>query len=119
MKTPNEKVAENLRNAAAVIERDGWCQGDLVSTEGHVCAMGAIGRSLNVIDETSSGWNIDQHAVVRQEFVDTRDALITHLEAQGVVDGWNVPRWNDSHTTSQEDVVKAFLGAADRVEFDG
>lgn len=35
-------VAQVLRDAAELIERDGWCQGDMYSTAGARCVMGAI-----------------------------------------------------------------------------
>lgn len=108
---------EILEAAAALLERDGWCQNSLHDGERR-CARGAIiaatedvlgvdavrgvviGPSLTTI---VGGWAIVDHAL--------RD----HLKAEGVFDGClapSVPAWNDTRGRTKDDVISAVRKAA-------
>ncbi len=94
-----QQTAEDLRAAARYIEQHGWCQGRFTDADGRVCAMGAIHRVMPDVSEDFQGRT------------DAKDAL-----RQGI--GQLIPYWNDADDRIASDVVKAFLQAADAVEFE-
>lgn len=94
--------AEVFRKAAAVLERDGWVQGDFHHPQHGHCALGALeialwGRpySLSLNDPAEM-----------DDLRRVRDLLGTHV-------GDFVTDWNDGTGRTQGDVVKALLQVAD------
>lgn len=77
--------------AAAVIEKAGWCQGGLTDLHGRVCLLGAM-----MLAADSLGANRGEMALAWVE--------LDH-EAGGAL-----PRWNDAPSRTQEEVIDLLRG---------
>lgn len=88
---------DDFRNAITIMKKYGWCQGIPKAPGGPVCAA----RALNI-------------AVARR----TGGLWASAYEAQKWLGlyGMTIPQWNDSYSTTFEDVVARFTRAADRLE---
>jgi hypothetical protein len=85
---------EILREAADLIERDGWVQGVYHSEDGRHCAAGALSRALADVDDPVA--------------YETYSLLLDEI-------GWvGVPMWNDTVATSGQQVVDTLRRAAER-----
>jgi hypothetical protein len=97
-------VAHTLREAAEYICEHGWVQNILSSTDGRVCAIGAIRRIGGTGDERT---------------YDAVDALCEYLDlpmATGILHP--VAIWNDAPERSAEDVILAMKRCAEEIDND-
>lgn len=85
-----------LREAAAIIERDGWCQGDYRDGKKR-CAVGAIA------DARPPDWP--------DRLFDAVDSAI-----EAVVGTAILPDWNDAPGRTKDEVIAALLSAANQAE---
>lgn len=88
------QVAQDLRAAAEVLERDGWTQDESISDSGQHCAIGAI---VEAVDKDMSREN--------PAYYTFRDYL-----------GQSVSRWNDRKGRTADEVIDALRAAADAAE---
>jgi hypothetical protein len=88
---------ENLLKAAQYIREHGWCQHRMEDTDGRVCLVGAIKRTL--------GMSLDS-LVFGIEF-NKMDTFIGDKDLGG---------WNDNPSRTKEEVIAALEGAAKRGE---
>lgn len=95
-----------LRKAADLLEPEGaWCKGSYVNTSGAHCAIGAL-RFLRDADEE-----------LEPCYGRALNALSDYIHDNQLAERWrDVISWNDSDKTGQEDVVRVFRAAADRLE---
>ena len=91
-----------LREAAAILERDGWEQGTYGDESGPNCIRGAINRAAGCKSTVSVNEEIAHPAYV---------AITRHIHC-------GLELWNDAPGRTQAEVVKALLRAADDVEFE-
>lgn len=99
-------IAATLREAAQVLERDGWCQGTFHSHTGEHCAIGALA--------TVTGLRVNEIVPQDDPRFHRHRAAVGALCAQ--IGSRNIMGWNDATGRRREDVVKALLQAADTVE---
>lgn len=83
---------EILNDAADILERDGWCQGEFHSAEGAHCALGAISEAYMSFD-------------YRRELYGATKSLL----AERIGTPW-IATWNDHGDRTKEQVVKAMRG---------
>lgn len=92
------RIAVDLRNAAAVLERDGWTQGVFEDAKtGCRCAVGAIRFASN-----GSSMRITKRSL----------AALSLLEARV----GRVPEWNDAERRTAQQVIAEIRAAADTAE---
>lgn len=94
-----QEKARILRDAAAELERNGWCQDELYDGQS-ACALGALYR-VTGIKRSGDRWRL----------VDWAGAAL-----EPIIRMREITDWNDQPGRTQEDVVKAFLQAADLAE---
>lgn len=99
-------AAAVLREAAAILERDGHCKGELFNSAGEHCAMGA----LNEAQERLGGFDFS-HTILQAV---TEHAGITTPSLTGL---HPLAAWNDLPEATMQDVQKLFLQTADELEF--
>jgi hypothetical protein len=85
-----------LLDAAALIDKVGWCQGTAVNHQGQLCAAGAMYYSNKVVYLHG---DLSVYNEARNHFLDT-------------IKDHNVPTWNDAPGRTQEEVVAAMRKAA-------
>lgn len=108
-------VSAVLRKAAEVLETDGWCQGNLSTLDGRVCAMGAV------IWATHELWDGYKPGDQRRR-VDVQELALDALGLRALGDGVRdsllhpVAVWNDEPGRTMADVVKLFGQVADEEE---
>ncbi len=107
----NTEVAEVLRDAVDVIDRQGWCQNELKSDDGRVCLWGAIGEAMGIIGDNNF---IDPIVVGYPRYDDyTQICKITN----GLVTNYSTSaQWNDKPGRTKEEVQKFLLKSADLIE---
>ncbi|OII61170.1 hypothetical protein BJP40_06485 [Streptomyces sp. CC53] len=101
-----EEIRNILREAARIIERDGWHQGDFFRDDpktGPVCALGALRRA---IASSASG-----EAVSGKLYCEA--AGLVEKAASEVIPRVVLPAWNDAPERTAEDVILALKRAAD------
>jgi len=93
-----------LRQAAAVLESKGWCQGMMHGIGGTCCMLGAI---------TTAAWAEphDGHAVRRIAERERACTMVVQL-----LRGRAISEWNDEPGRTKEQVVAKLLEAASLVE---
>jgi len=108
-------VADDLREVARIIERDGWCRWNLKDPSGRVCLLGAMARLTGILDERTgdlmgrlyrtlspaaeSGW-YRYRAMVH--------ALAAYLLVHHLDDSGSIPRFNDN-TVADGNEARAVL----------
>lgn len=92
--------AKLLLKAAAVIERDGWCQNDIQTFDGRVCLAGAVKRAAGV-PLHNFVWD--------EESEEAMDRMNRQALQEGFVDA---PRWNDMIGRTKEEVVAKLCAVA-------
>jgi len=101
-------LAEIYRKAAQVLESGGWVQHRMrqPQADGTVahCALGALTVAVNE--------QRNEHFCCAECNPDVVAPLTEFLG----IDKFDIPTWNDQPDRTREDVVKAFLVAADREE---
>lgn len=97
MATPKRTIAKILRNAANLIETNGWTQHTLRSVD-KFCAIGAI-------DHVTRGRP--------NEFSDYKDSSIAMMRHLCI---YSIPTWNDSACRTKTEVIRAMRGAARAAE---
>lgn len=103
-------VPRVLRLAAALIERDGWCQGTYIAMDGRCCAVGALVQAGGgVIDPDIYDAGPVEMARIRGAF----DAVTKFIGRTWVTD---LVDWNDEPDRTAEEVLAALRGAADGLE---
>ena len=85
-------VLELRREAAELIERLGWVQGNWVSRRGEVCLEEALNR------------------VCRYQPLDLVGALKDGLGRE--LDSWDLTQWNDAEGRTQAEVLAALRGTS-------
>lgn len=90
-------VVEHLQAALGYLEEYGWTQGAYCRGDGSVCAAGALYKSGNVLELDNS--------------LKARGALQKQIPDKVVLEVWN-----DSSTTTAEDVKLAFKKAIEYAE---
>jgi hypothetical protein len=91
-----------LLNAATILERDGWCQGELHSPDGKHCMIGAFDLSVFELDLSfSDGYTVRQKAM---------NAIKTKIGAA------HIPTWNDQVARTKEEVIAKLREAAQSLE---
>jgi hypothetical protein len=89
---------EVLLAAAELLERDGWCQGQLWDERGRRCASGAILFSSLGVPPTPNPDLVDSARVM----------LFGHCPK----DVLSIPHWNDSPGQTAENVIATLRRAA-------
>lgn len=98
--TPINTTAQTLRDAAAYIEKHGWCQGTIKTSDGRVCLVGALQRGEHLA-ALSSNEQDSAHRAFK--------AVWRYLGRDPVC-------FNDSGYRTKETVIQALLSAADMEE---
>lgn len=112
-------VPQVLRDAAELIERDGWCQGQFVDDAGCHCAVGSI-LAATGWDSTEGGdWGSPPEDPVIT--FNALDIVAEHVERNsGSLDldlvSDDVVCWNDAPHRTVTEVLAALRGAADAWE---
>lgn len=99
------QVAADLRAAAEVLRRDGWCQLTAHRFWGQHCAAGAIEVAVDPHWKDSAGWEDDQNA----RFSRATYALQDYIGASPTF-------WNDAPDRTADEVIAALEAAADAAE---
>jgi hypothetical protein len=116
-----ETPAARLRAAAARV-RDGWTQGEFVSSDGSVSALGGI-LDLCAVDR-SPEWSTVAMQLLRGDRMAVAATLALHLYLFPADDtrpfspasiAWDVETWNDTQPDASA-VVEAMEKAASAVE---
>ena len=99
------QVAADLRAAAEVLRRDGWCQSRSHASTGEHCAAGAIEAAVDPNWQTSSGWEAEQNV----RFGAALNAVQRRIDL--VLTGWN-----DAPGRTADEVIAALEAAADAAQ---
>lgn len=103
-------VPRVLRLAAALIERDGWCQGTYIAMDGRCCAVGALVQAGDgVVDPDIFDAGPVEMARIHSAF----DAAMKFIGRRAVSD---LVDWNDEPDRTEAEVLAALRGAADAWE---
>jgi hypothetical protein len=108
MNTPT--AADLLRDASRALDEDGHTKGAMTDENGAHCAAGAMFRAWGRLDAA-----IQNDPAAVGAFNQARNAMLAHAKSAGYE---TIPSWNDDWRTLKEDVQKAFLAVADRIEFE-
>lgn len=113
------KTSEVLENAADILERDGWCQGNLVRPNGSRCSIGAIRKALR--DEMALKVRSDPDYIISPAMTHYQEKLaiqwvLDAAEATGSV--MHLPHWNDQPDRTKSEVLDAFRKAAKLARID-
>lgn len=102
--TTTNPIAKTLRDAAAYIERFGWCQGPIKDKYGSVCMGGAIMQSSGCKWEQGPAFEAASQYLKSHDLVpdDIPFPVVWYSEQSG-------------HRT-KEDVIAALNGTADAIE---
>lgn len=113
------RAADRLDAAADVIDVQGWCQNELVSTSGGVCALGAI-QTAAAVGHRLPLWSATPDARQKQAQIAMME-LGLYLTAEGhftdvpeVLAG-HVPTWNDDPVRTKDDVTDTLRRAAKNI----
>lgn len=94
-----DRVGQILLDAAAYIEKHGWCQNNFQMPDGRVCASGAIGCAMGVTDSPL-------------HYHQARSRLCCHLREVKQVSMAGIEVWNDFFGQTKENVVANIRAAA-------
>ena len=103
-----DEVGKVLLDAAAILERDGWCQGEILSFDGRRCALGAIGEAAGAFPVGDKILFDDVRPGTGQLYLDVTERLRKSLGLGEIGIGF----WNDRPERTQETVVEALTRAA-------
>lgn len=109
------QAAAVLREAADIIERDGWCREHLFGPGGTCCAVGAISRATGGGDPVAYGG--EGHDVKLDDLA--RTLLARHLSERTYGtpgNGFSIPHWNDNMAKGGKHVVTEMRAAATEAE---
>lgn len=95
-----------LREAVQLLQEKGHSKGHLLDSEGGVCAMGAL--TFTLMNHQLLGTPLSQQSTL---------ALFRTVDKVRGRKHCNIVSWNDHPETTQADVEKVFLQAADAVDF--
>ena len=107
--------SEYLREAAAVLRKDGWVRGERTDIKGRHCILGAF-------DKASGGWKTTDLAAIIAPYlpVPPKDSCDTYnggniITAQSTPDS-KVACWNNMIATDIDDVVAKLKFVADALD---
>jgi hypothetical protein len=105
------EMEEVLFKAADVLERDGWCQGACVNSQGQHCAVGAIMQVLAEADAI----RVRPFSVLT--IVENHLMLEDHASQirPGNAPSASVVCWNDQVGRTEGEVIETLRAAASRV----
>lgn len=86
-----------LKDAAAYIEKHGWCQTEYQDIQGRVCMMGAIGM---VVAGTPDAWDTHHRS----------GELVAAVEACHARTGTGIPWYNDAPGRTKDEVLRVLRG---------
>ena len=102
----SSQVAQDLRDAASALRRDGWAQGTFVDDGGCRCAAGAI---LAVVEPAARDpYTLTDSAYYR--YGNAWGALAEHLDVT------SVSAWNDADERTEDEVLHALEAAAEKAD---
>lgn len=104
------EVAQVLQDAAEVLERDGWDQGEYVTANGY-CALGALGKATDELKPSAFTGKL-VFAGAMSDNPAASAATLAFLESMGWCDHDEVPDWNDAPGRTKQEVIDAFHLAA-------
>lgn len=91
---------EVINSAAALIERRGWCQGQMVDAKGCLCLIGGLKEVVETLPFLEQ----------KPAFIKARDAIQNHLN------DFALDKWNDAPERTQKDVVMAMRLCAEKLK---
>lgn len=121
VETKTKTAADVLRHAALIIEEHGWNQGNYMDAQGHVCAMGAIGKALGAPwYDSGQGFESSYYRIEPYTSHETlHSAAVLALMAKinpGDRAPRGVPEWNDDVGRTRDEVIAALRAAADATD---
>ena len=102
----SSQVAQDLRDAAKILRRDGWIQRTYGTVDGCKCIFGAlhyVASDGEHVDESDMYWRDEDRAN------NAAEALAEYL---GLEDYASIPIWNDAEDRTEEEVLGALEAAA-------
>jgi hypothetical protein len=106
----HEEAADVLERAAEILKKDGHCQYIRELRDGRRCALGALGKAIN-----GDPW-LDH---TRADITVLSAAVLTHLRSPVTTphpwagkEAEDLVKWNNESARTEEEVIDAFLGAA-------
>lgn len=94
--------ADVLREAARILERDGWCRGVTQDITGRYCTTGALGKAALVLSSDDR--------VFPSTYLAPCLSLARFLGVDTIVD------WNDRPERTAEEVIRSLRACADHLE---
>ena len=98
-------IAEDLRVAADVLERDGWTQHAPIDGAGRRCAAGALAWAVSNGVASYPSWLIGE---ALDRWRDAEEELRLQIDEESVM------YWNDDPERTADEVVAALRAAAER-----
>lgn len=101
-----KEAADVLAESREYLESHGWCRGEMMDPQGHVCAMGAVCFSQSWENRLLGP---DELPVYREVMQALLEAIRTNVGFS--VTGNGIPFWNDACAKDQQEVVDMFMAA--------